>query len=365
MAMRDRSFGSVSDNWMTERPPEGGGVIAYVVVGSGYRAEYFGRIARMWPELFRACYLCRSAEKAALMRARTGAQAVLTVEEAMAFGPEFIVVAVDRGHVADVAGEWVGRGFPVVTETPVGDTLEKLQRLEALAERGARIVCCEQYHRYPILAAGLEAVRQGAIGTPQSAYISLTHDYHAASLLRRALLVGRERYELRGARRVSAAVNTDSRYGAILDGSVTEEVRDRVLVDFESGKTAIYDFAPLQYRSYIRSRHFIVRGDRGEWSDTTVYGLDGQNAPCRKALMPQLPERYRRLDTQYLRDLRKTWRPELFLDTLQDEYAIATILLDMDGYLRGGESPYPLWEAIEDARFWLRLREAVEASGAK
>ena len=73
MLMRDRSFGSVSDNWMTERPPEGGGVIAYVVVGSGYRAEYFGRIARMWPELFRACYLCRSAEKAALMRAHRGA----------------------------------------------------------------------------------------------------------------------------------------------------------------------------------------------------------------------------------------------------------------------------------------------------
>ena len=81
--------------------------------------------------------------------------------------------------------------------------------------------------------------------------------------------------------------------------------------------------------------------------------------------MPELPERYRCLDTQYLRDLRKTWRPELFLDTLQDEYAIATILLDMEDCLRGGESPYPLWEAVEDARFWLRLQEAVGASDAR
>ena len=184
------------------------------------------------------------------------------------------------------------------------------------------------------------------------------------SLLRRALIIGGERYEMRGVRSVGPAVNTDSRYGAILDGSATGEVRDRVMIDYESGKTAIYDFAPLQYRSYIRPRHFTVRGDRGEWSDTTVYGLDGRNAPCRTALMPELPERYRCLDTQYLRDLRKTWRPELFLDTLQDEYAIATILLDMEDYLRGGESPYPLWEAVEDARFWLRLREAVEASTA-
>ena len=240
-------------------------MLNYVVVGSGYRAEYFGRVARTWPELFRACYLCRSEEKAARMRQSTGAEAVLTAEEALAFKPDFVVVAVDRGHVADVAEDWIARGFPVVTETPVGDTEEKLQRLEALAGRGARIVCCEQYHRYPILATGLEAVQQGAIGTPQSATISLAHDYHAASLLRRALMVGRERYELRGSRQVSPAVNTDSRYGAILDGSVAEEVRDRALIDFESGKTAIYDFAPLQYRSYIRSRHFTVRGDRGEW----------------------------------------------------------------------------------------------------
>ena len=337
-------------------------MLTYVVVGSGYRAEYFGRVARTWPELFRACYLCRSEKKAALMRENTGAPAVLTAEEALAYRPDFIVVAVDRGHVADVAEEWIARGFPVVTETPVGDTEEKLLRLEALGKRGAKIVCCEQYHRHPILAAGFRAVSQGAIGTPQSAYISLVHDYHAASLLRRALMVGKESYEMRGARRTCPAVGTDSRYGAILDGSVTEEVRDRVLIDFESGKTAIYDFAPLQYRSYIRSRHFTVRGDRGEWSDTTVYGLDGQNVPVRTALMPELPERYRCLDTQYLRDLRKTWRPELFLDTLQDEYAIATILLDMEDYLRGGESPYPLWEAIEDARFWLRLQEAVEPS---
>ncbi len=340
-------------------------MITYVIVGSGYRAEYFGRIARTWPELFRACYLCRSAEKAALMRGRTGAAAVLTAEEAMAYMPDFIVVAVDRGHVADIAEEWIQRGFPVVAETPVGDTEEKLQRLETFVERGAKIVCCEQYHRYPILAVGLEAVRQGAIGMPQSAYISLAHDYHAASLLRKALMIGRERYEMRGSRRFSPAVNTDSRYGAILNGSVTEEVRDRVIIDFESGKNAIYDFASLQYRSYIRSRHFTVRGNRGEWSDTTIFGLDGQNVPHRTALMPEIPERYRCLDMQYLRDLRKTWRPELFLDTVQDEYAIATILLDMIDYLQGGESPYPLWEAIEDARFWLRIQEAVGASAEK
>ena len=49
----------------------------------------------------------------------------------------------------------------------------------------------------------------------------------------------------------------------------------------------------------------------------------------------------------------------------QDEFAIATLLLDMEEYLNGGPSPYPLWEAIEDARFWLRLQEAVESAAAR
>ncbi len=334
-------------------------MLTYVVVGSGYRAEYFGRVAKTWPTLFHALFLCRSEEKAARMKSNTGVDAVLTPEAAEAFHPDFIVVAVDRGHVADVAEEWLLRGYPVVTETPVGDTEEKLGRLLKLSEDGARIVCCEQYHRQPVLAAGLEAVQQGRIGVPQSAYITLMHDYHAASLIRRSLMVGKEKYTVRGTRKISPAAETDSRYGAILDGRTTDEVRDLALVTFESGKYAIYDFAPLQYRSYIRTRHITVRGDRGEWNDTTVYALDEKNRPVRQALMPEIPERYQCLDTQYLRDLRKTWRPELYLDTLQDEYAIATILLDMGEYLSGGPSPYPLWEAVEDARFWLRIQEAV------
>ena len=37
-------------------------MISFGIVGSGYRAEYFGRIARTYPDIFRAIYLCRSAE---------------------------------------------------------------------------------------------------------------------------------------------------------------------------------------------------------------------------------------------------------------------------------------------------------------
>ncbi|MBQ8953103.1 MAG: Gfo/Idh/MocA family oxidoreductase [Clostridia bacterium] len=336
-------------------------MISYLIVGSGYRSEYYARIAAKYPDLFRAMFLCRSREKAELVQRHTGVAATVSLDEALAFEPDFVVVAVDREHVADVTIEWAERGFPVVAETPVGASLEKLKRIWTLShEKGARIVSCEQYHRYPVLANGLALVKAGQIGQPVSAYLSLAHDYHGISLIRRMLLAQGEAYELHGLRTRSETLATDSRYGAILDGSLASEERDQVHIAFSSGKTAIYDFASLQYRSFIRSRHLTVRGERGEWSDRIITYADEENCPRRLFLMPEILPAYRQLDTQALRDIRKTWEPELFLDTQQDEFAIASILLDMEAYLKGGASPYPIEEALDDGYFWLLLNEAVK-----
>ena len=335
-------------------------MLSYVIVGSGYRSMYFARVAATYPSLFRAIYLCRSEEKAALMTARTGLQATTSLEEVKRFSPDFAVIAVDRGHIADVAEEWVLRGYPVVTETPVGSSEEQLARLISLGEKGAKIVCCEQYHRQPLLAAGLREIQRGTIGTPSSLYISLLHDYHAASLIRRCLLIAPEtEYSIQGFSMRSPVAETDSRGGAFWDGRQTTAERSLMLVSFATGQQAVYDFSPIQYRSYIRSRHLTVRGELGEWSDTQLLYLDAQHCPRRKALTPEPEERYRCLDTQAMRDRRRNWTTELAPDTVQDEFAIASILLDMGDYLDGGESPYPLAEAIADARFWLRLQQAA------
>lgn len=331
-------------------------MLKYLIVGSGYRAEYFARIAAKRPALFQTMFLCRAQEKAAAVSGRTGVPAVASLTEALAFRPDFVVVAVDRGHVADVTAEWAERGFAVVAETPVGSTPEQVDRIRALSESGAKIVCAEQYHRHPVMANGLRLVREGLIGEPRSLYLSLAHDYHGMSLIRQLLGTRGESYELQITRMNSPVVATDSRYGAILDGSTVPEERDIITITFSSGKTALYDFSPVQYRSYIRSRHLTLRGERGEWSDRVISYVDQDSRPQRAYLMADPPEAYRCLDSQSLRDLRRTWTPELFLDTEQDEYAIATILLDMADYLRGGPSPYPIDMALDDAMFWIRSR---------
>jgi hypothetical protein len=180
------------------------------------------------------------------------------------------------------------------------------------------------------------------------------------------LKTGHEHYVMQGFSVTSPVLESDSRYGAVYDGSEKDQSRKTLLVRYASGKTAIYDFAPVQYRTFLYSRHLTLRGSRGEWTDRMLLQARPGGDFRKTLLMPVLPEKYRCLDTQSLRELRKTWTPELFLDTLWDEYAIATFLLDMKDYLEGGQEPYPLWEALDDAHFWLlseSLGESPVASG--
>ena len=336
-------------------------MLSYLIVGSGYRAEYFGRAATTYPKLFRAMFLCRSEEKKALMTAHTGVKATTSTEDCLAFRPDFVVVAVDREHIYEVTEQWVLRGFPVLAETPVADTMEKLKKLWGLVRRGAKISSCEQYHRYPILASGLKAINDGLIGEPSSMYISLAHDYHAASLIWKALHIrAGEPYTIWGKRQTNPVTETDSRYGAIWDGRTKASERDMVQISFDNGKEAIYDFNPIQYRTYLRSRHLTVRGSRGEWSDTVVSYLNEAKEPERLFLLPEIEEKYRVLDTQALRDKRRNWLFELAPDTVQDEFAIASMLLDMGEYLSGGPSPYPIQNAMDDALFWMMKEKAVQ-----
>ncbi|MBQ8159202.1 MAG: hypothetical protein IJ083_00500 [Clostridia bacterium] len=340
----------------------GNTTVSFLIVGSGYRAEYFGRIAARYPELFRAMYLCRSEEKVDLMRRQTGIGGTILAEEAMDFQPDFVVVAVDRGHMNEVVCLWASRGYPVLAETPVGCSEEELTTLWEMATRNKVVISSlEQYHRYPVIAEGIRRIEAGAIGEPVSMTLSLCHEYHGMSLIRRMLRVQGEDYSLMAMEGHGQAVATDSRYGAIRTGEKGEETRQCVLLRFASGKTAIYDFAPIQYRSFIRGRHVTVRGERGEWHDRFFDVLDERGEPRKLCLMPEIPEAYRALDTQTLRDLRKAFSGEMFLETAWDEFAIATMLMDMKNCLEGGPSPYPLREAMEDAYFPIMVKRALQS----
>ncbi len=325
---------------------------------------YYGRIAARYPKQFRMLYmLCRSEEKARWVAEETGFPAISSEERCAAANPDFVVVAVKKSAGCQVTLHWAAMGFPVLCETPAGASMEQLDLLWQAKLRGARIQVAEQYHRYPIMAAGLKAVSSGLLGDPYAAHVSVAHDYHGVSLIRRALGVVHEPVRIWGRSYEYPVTVTDSRQGPVTDGSVALQLRTVMTLEFASGKTGFYDFTGVQYRSFIRSRHINVRGQNGEWNDSMIRYVGEDHLPAEQRLFPRLDPAYEPLHTESLKALVRVWNPALSLDTAQDEYAIATMLYDMRAYLETGKDVYSLEEALEDAYIWLLMKQASREPG--
>lgn len=97
------------------------GPIRFGIVGSGWRAEFFVRLARALPErLAVAGVVTRSAERVAQLKAEWGVPAFRTVSELCAAEPEFVIPSVPWEITPQVVQELVEREVPVLAETPCG-----------------------------------------------------------------------------------------------------------------------------------------------------------------------------------------------------------------------------------------------------
>lgn len=337
--------------------------LTFIIIGSGWRAMFYVRIFRSYPEqLWLRAMLCRSKEKAEQMRIKERIPVVTSQEECESCKPDFVVVAVNKDAIYEVTRTWAEKGYAVLAETPAGVSREQLKALWELSTRGARIQVAEQYHRYPFLAAGIAAVEQGRLGEPYAVTLSVAHDYHGASLIRRMLKLQPESVTLRGKKYHFPVQETDSRYGAVTDGSVKERDRVCVTMEFASGKVAFYDFSGVQYHSFIRARHLNVQGQDGEWNDGTLRYVGKAYKPVCEPIRALPKPEHAKLWTSKLQECAEQWnmRDGLPMENWQDEYAIATMMYDMRKYLETGEEVYPLAEALEDAYLWFLIQEAAE-----
>ena len=345
--------------------------LSFVIAGSGWRAMFYVRIALRYPQCFRLCYLlCRTEEKAERIHREYGIPVTTEAKVCEEARPDFVVVAVDRASKFAVTKQWLEKGFAVLSETPAAETADELEELWELCRRGARLQVAEQYIRYPLIAAGLRAVGQGLLGDPCAVELSLAHDYHAASLIRHMLRCGPDAsgrpfpaMSLCGKAYGFPVEETGSRYGSITDGRVRPGRRVRVTLEFDNGKAAFYDFDGVQYHSAIRARHINVQGRRGEWNDTVLRYTDASHRPVREELRLWLDPSSEALRTPQLLELSRTWSPEVHMEAIQDEYAVATLMLDMRAFLDHGREAYPLSEALEDAYTWLLMDEAAKHPG--
>lgn len=344
--------------------------LSFTIIGSGWRALFFARIAKRYPEQFTLKYmLCRTQEKADRMAAEYGIPTTISPEECEQAKPDFVVVAVSKNSLYQETKKWAEKGFPVLCETPAANNIEDLKALWELVQSGAKIQIAEQYHRYPIMAAGLKAIAEGRLHDPYAVSLSMAHDYHGVSLIRRMLQpdapMSLQPECLWGEQYSFPVTETDSRYGAITDGRIKQGDRKVVTMKFTNGKVAFYDFSGVQYHSFIRARHVNVQGRDGEWNDTFLRYVDEAYAPHQEEVKAWLNPAYSALNTEELERQAVKWQPAVIMDNEQDEYAIATMMYDMREYIAGGREVYPMAEALEDAYLYLLMQEATDNPGCK
>lgn len=348
--------------------------IRYAVIGSGWRSLYFVRIAKALPEQFELCMLvCRTEEKAALIRNTYQIPTTCHEEDVYPLNPDFIVSAVNRDSMYDIALHWMELGFPVLSETPPAFSRERLVHLWDLRQQGSgpvspvtgraadyRLLVTEQYFAYPQHQARIKIIDSGLIGDPVSMTISYMHDYHAASLIRHMLKTGFSDAAVIGKKYLQPVTDTRTRYEVLTEGKVVTKEQTHLILDYANGKTAFYDFMSDQYRSPIRTRYMNIRGTRGEIINDTVHYLDNENLPQTACLKTQ-----RDPDTQEVLSIsfrgETLYQPAFGVCGLpEDETAIAALLVSMDQYLTTGVELYPLAEALEDADLAIMMVTAGE-----
>jgi predicted dehydrogenase len=342
----------------------------FAIVGAGWRALFYLRVGAALSERFHLNGLVtRTRERAENVKTEWGVEAYSSLESLLqASRPDFIVLSVPRSVTADWLEELTAAGLPVLCETPPAADFPDLRRVSELIAQGARVQVGEQYQYQPLHAARLALTDTDVIGDVSMVSLSVCHDYHAFSLMRRHLKVAGESAVLR-ATSTRAMIQTGFETSGPRRGVDTvEEERISGLVDF-GNRLGLYDFAGEQYFSYIRSPHVIIRGSVGEIADSRVRCLTGLDEPVTMELRREQTGEEGDLGGYSLRGIsfgdRWMYRnPFPGARLSDDEIAIATCMEHMGRYAKGGPPFYGLADAAQDHYLSLCLHEAARTGEA-
>jgi predicted dehydrogenase len=340
----------------------------FSLIGGGWRAEYFLRIARALPERFAIGHLLvRDAAKGRALEESFGVRTHRTLDELIAAGPADFVIVCVGGDPAPMIEAVAERGLPVLAETPPSRDEAPLRRLNERARAGGwRIQIAEQYPFIPIIAAQIAVARSGRIGRAQQAHVSVAHGYHGMAIMRRLLGWGRGRLRVRAQCFGAAVAGLPQRRELPTRESTGQEHRIVATLVADDGTMGLFDFTGTQYSGWIRSNRVQVRGDRGELSDTMVRWL----ADFRTPLQAEMTRRVSGQDVNIFEGqghlawslgdeiLHRSRFPGSRL--IDDELAVAECLHQMSLYAAGGEGYYGLEEASHDAWIERTILRCVE-----
>jgi predicted dehydrogenase len=340
------------------------------IVGAGWRAEFYIRIALLMPERFEVIgVVARKEDARNALEQEFGVKTFSSVSQLLSHKkPDYVVSSVSWDSNPSVAEELVQAGVYVLCETPPAPTVEALQKLWKAVGSSGMVQVAEQYLNLPGHSSRLLITQSGVIGEVTSVELSSTHGYHAVSIMRGFLQSGFEPTTITTRQFEAPLVNPLVRDGWNNDFSPQLAKTTISLIDFGDGKSGIYNFVDNQWHNQLRHRRIVVRGSKGEIVDDAVIRLvDGP------AITTSKIERYQLgydlnldgFDTEHLSfDGKVVFKnPFTGLRFMDEEIAIAQLIVQMADWIDGhSKPPYPLSEGCQDQLISLAMDEST-ASG--
>jgi predicted dehydrogenase len=350
--------------------------VTFGVVGSGWRAEFFVRVARLLPDRFRCVgVVTRTAERGAWVEAAWGVPTVRTIEELVTGAlpgagvapdrPELVVTATPWPVTPDAVREIVDAAVPVLAETPPAPDVDGLRALWADVGPTGLVQVAEHSPFMPSHQARRAVVAAGTIGEPTQVQVSSTHLYHAAGLARHLLGAGRGPVTVRAQAFTAPLLSPLERDG--WTGKVDAEPARQILatLDLGDGRSVLYDFTDNQWHNPLRTNRIVVRGSHGEIVDDAVT----RRVDERTVLTSRIERRQAGLeqnldgfDLEHLSmDGQVLYRNPFVGARLADDDLAVAHLLDASGaWLRGdAPPPYPLADGCQDHLLGLAIEESA------
>jgi hypothetical protein len=280
--------------------------IAFALIGGGWRAGFFERVAGALPDRFRLTGRYS-------IRAPAGDA---SLDELLAAEPAFVVLAVPRDATPVLLTELAERGVAVLAETPPAPDVDGLRALARLSKFGSRIQVAEQ------------SITARRFDSP--------------------IVAGPDREGPPSSERVISV--------------------EQVIATFDFGdRLGILDFTDEQYFSWIRGLRMLIRGERGEIDGHVVRWLADAGTPVHLMLERHDAGHDGNLEGLYLEGItagaewvyRNPFAPARLTD---DEIAVATCLARMSEAIDGGPDVCSLADAVQDRYLDLLVAQSV-ASG--
>jgi len=341
-------------------------MIKFGLYGSGWRSEYFLKVAKYLPEQFIVDgIITRNPDKAAYFLKEYGVKSYSTLATYLAENdPLFVVESVNKSVSEYITCELTAKGIPVLMETPAGRNIESMTRLYELVQKGAKIQIAEQYPFHPLHAARKNLIDTKKLGNIEHTQVSFSHGYHGIALIRQILGINFENVKITATSFPIAAAAGVSRIGLPTADEISSQNQTVATLVFENGQTAIYNFEMNQHRSWVRSPLIQIKGDRGEiLNETLKYLIDYKTPTIAPISRVNLGEN-QNVEGFGLKGIlcEGTWHyqnPYLNSRLVDDEIAVATCLEKMAHYVKTGKSFYSFAQGAQDMYLGMMIDAAA------